>query len=75
MPKYIIERDIAGVGNLTADALHAVSQTSCSGLNEIGPSIKCVHALSQGTRSTAYTSLRTRKWSVNMQCAGAFLRM
>ena len=30
MPKYVIERDIPGVGASTADALQAVSQTSCN---------------------------------------------
>lgn len=40
MPKYVIERDIPGVGNSTADALHTVSQTSCSVLKDLGPQIQ-----------------------------------
>lgn len=44
MPKYVIERDIAGVGASTADALQAVSQTSCSVLNELGPQIQWVQS-------------------------------
>ena len=40
MPKYVIEREIAGVGNSTAEALQAVSQTSCSVLKELGPQIQ-----------------------------------
>ena len=44
MPKYVIERNIPGVGNSTADALQAVSQTSCSVLNELGPQIQWVQS-------------------------------
>ena len=40
MPKYVIERDIPGVGDSPAAALHAVSQTSCSVLKELGPQIQ-----------------------------------
>ena len=40
MPKYVIEREIPGVGNSPAEALHAVSQTSCSVLRELGPQIQ-----------------------------------
>ncbi len=39
MPKYVIEREIPGVGNSPADALKAVSQTSCNVLQELGPQI------------------------------------
>ena len=40
MPKYVIEREIAGVGASPAEALQAVSQTSCNVLKELGPSIQ-----------------------------------
>ena len=40
MPKYVIEREIPGVGNSPAEALHAVSQTSYSVLRELGPQIQ-----------------------------------
>ena len=30
MPKYLIERDIPGAGNLTRDELREISQLSCS---------------------------------------------
>lgn len=29
MPKYVIERELQGAGDLTADQLHAISQKSC----------------------------------------------
>jgi len=44
MPKYVIEREIAGVGASPAEALKAVSQTSCSVLKELGPSIQWVQS-------------------------------
>lgn len=44
MPKYVIEREIAGVGNSTAEALQAVSQTSCSVLKELGPQIQWIES-------------------------------
>ncbi len=40
MPKYIIERDIPGAGNLTANDLQAISQKSCGILQNMGPSIQ-----------------------------------
>lgn len=40
MPKFIIEREIPGAGNLSADELQGVSQKSCSVLNNMGPSIQ-----------------------------------
>lgn len=44
MPKYVIERDIPGVGDSPADALQAVSQTSCSVLRALGPEIQWVQS-------------------------------
>ncbi len=44
MPKYVIERDIPGVGDSPADALQTVSQTSCNVLTELGPSIQWVQS-------------------------------
>ncbi len=40
MPKYVIERDIPGAGNLSAAELKAISQKSCSVLGELGPQIQ-----------------------------------
>ncbi len=50
MPKYVIEREIPGVGGSTADALQAVSQTSCNVLNELGPQIQWVHSYVTGDK-------------------------
>jgi hypothetical protein len=40
MPKYVIEREIAGAGNLSGAELQGVSQTSCNVLSELGPQIQ-----------------------------------
>lgn len=40
MPKYLIEREIDGVGSSSAEQLQQISQTSCSVLREMGPSIQ-----------------------------------
>ena len=44
MPKYVIERDIPGAGNLTPDQLHGISQKSCSVLNNLGPQIQWIES-------------------------------
>ncbi len=44
MPKYVIERSIPGVGASTADALQAISQSSCNVLRELGPEIQWLHS-------------------------------
>jgi hypothetical protein len=44
MPKFVIEREIPGAGKLTAEQLHAISQTSCGVLNSMGPQIQWVHS-------------------------------
>jgi hypothetical protein len=40
MPKYVIEREIPGAGNLSKEQLHAISQKSCGVLREMGPKIQ-----------------------------------
>lgn len=44
MPKYVIEREITGAGQLTAEELRAISQTSCGVLNRLGPQIQWVES-------------------------------
>jgi hypothetical protein len=39
MPKFVIERDLPGAGDLSPADLQAISQKSCGVLNELGPSI------------------------------------
>lgn len=44
MPKFIIERDIPGLGMLSSEELRSVSQKSCGVLNEMGPSIQWINS-------------------------------
>ena len=50
MPKFVIERAIAGVGAASAADLQAVSQKSCSVLQELGPEIQWVHSYVTGDK-------------------------
>jgi hypothetical protein len=40
MPKYVIERQIPGAGQLSSDQLKGISQTSCGVLSSMGPQIQ-----------------------------------
>lgn len=40
MPKYLIEREIPGAGDFSAEQLKEISATSCSVLNSMGPTIQ-----------------------------------
>ena len=44
MPKYIIEREIPGAGDMSAETLQGVAQHSCSVLQAMGPSIQWVES-------------------------------
>lgn len=44
MPKYVIERDIPGIGNSMPDQFSAISQKSCGVLYQLGPKIQWLHS-------------------------------
>lgn len=44
MPQYVIEREMPGVGGLSAEDLKMASQTSCSVLHALGPQIQWVQS-------------------------------
>jgi hypothetical protein len=44
MPKYVIEREIPGVGKFSSGELQGAAQKSCSVLQSIGPQIQWVHS-------------------------------
>jgi len=50
MPKYIIEREIPGAGDLTPEQLHGISQTSCGVLSKMGPQIQWVESFVTGDK-------------------------
>lgn len=44
MPKFVIEREVPGVGQLSAQELQAISQKSCNVLRGMGPQIQWVQS-------------------------------
>ena len=44
MRQYVIERDMPGVGDLTAADLQGASQKSCDVLRELGPDVQWVQS-------------------------------
>ena len=61
MPKYVIERELPGAGDLSAEELRGISHTSCNVLNDPGPRIQWVESQVTDDKSTAPTSPRTRR--------------
>jgi hypothetical protein len=50
MPKYVIEREVPGAGELTDAQLREMSQTSVSSLRSIGPQIQWLHSYVTGNK-------------------------
>jgi hypothetical protein len=44
MPKFLIERELAGAGKLPRQELQAISQKSCGILHSMGPTIQWVQS-------------------------------
>ena len=44
MPKYVIERELPGAADLSAEELQDISQTSRNVLNDLGPQIQWVES-------------------------------
>ena len=44
MPKYVIERELPGAGQLSSETLQAISQKSCGVLKGLGPEIQWVQS-------------------------------
>ena len=44
MPKYVIERNMPGAGNMSREDLAAISERSCRALEEIGSQIQWVES-------------------------------
>lgn len=50
MPKYLIEREIPGAGNLTKEELQGISQKSCGVLREMGTEIQWLESYVTGDK-------------------------
>ncbi|MEY2486858.1 MAG: hypothetical protein QOH39_2506 [Verrucomicrobiota bacterium] len=44
MPKYVIEREILGAGDLSQEQLKGISKKSCEVLKELGPQIQWIQS-------------------------------
>lgn len=44
MPKFLIERELPGAGQLTAEELQGISAKSCGVLRELGPEVQWVQS-------------------------------
>lgn len=50
MPKFLVEREIPGAGNLSPQELQDISQTSCSVLQKMGPQIQWLQSYVTGDK-------------------------
>ncbi len=50
MPKFVIEREVPGAGQLAADQLQAVSPKSCSVLQKLGSQIQWIQSYVTGDK-------------------------
>jgi hypothetical protein len=50
MPKYVIEREVRGVGNMTDAEIQAIAQKSCNVLQNLGPQIQWLHSYVTGDK-------------------------
>jgi hypothetical protein len=44
MPKYVIEREIPGAGNIGPEDMQGIAQKSCGVLKELGPEVQWVES-------------------------------
>lgn len=50
MPRYVIERDLTGAGELSPEELRAISRKSCSVLDKLGPQVQWDHSYVTGDK-------------------------
>ena len=50
MPKFVIEREIAGIGGASQPELQAISEKSCGVLRELGPDVQWVQSYVTGDK-------------------------
>lgn len=50
MPKFLIEREIPGAGQLSSEQFTAIAKKSCDVLREMGPSIQWVQSYVTGDK-------------------------
>ena len=71
MPKYVIERELPGAGNLSAEELRAISEKSNGILRDLGQGIQWVHSYVGGDRIyCVYNSINRELIEEHARCGG-----
>lgn len=71
MPKYVIEREIPGAGDMTPEELHAISAKSNGIVRDLGPDIQWVHSYVAGDRIyCVYISKSVELIEEHARCGG-----
>jgi hypothetical protein len=50
MPKFVVEREVPGAGNMSDAEIHAISQKSVNVLHGMGPQIQWLHSYVTGDK-------------------------
>ncbi len=50
MPKYVVEREVPGAGDLSAEQLTGLAKKSCEVLSEMGPEVQWVQSFITGEK-------------------------
>ena len=66
MKRFLIERDISGVGNLSAEQLKGVAAKSNSVLAKLAPNIQWLELYVAADKTSASILLKARRWSSSM---------
>ena len=69
---FVIERTIPGAGQLSAEQLKGISQTSCSVLKELGPEIQWVHSYVTGNKVFCIYRAPSEAWVRDHAKRGGF---
>lgn len=75
MPKFVIERELAGVGKLPRQELQAISQKSCGVLQSMGPQIQWLQSFVTDDKIYSCTLRRMKRPFAPMLKRVAFRRI
>jgi len=65
MPKYIVEREIPGAGNILTEEMWAISQKSCAVTSQMGPQIQRIESYVTDDKVYCVILLQMKKWYDN----------
>jgi hypothetical protein len=72
MPRFVIEREIPGAGDLSREDLRAISQKSCAVLQEMGPRIQWQESYVTGDKVYCVYIARDEEAVREHACLGGF---